>query len=90
MWYATKVSPLRKREILKDVVLPCASVAAVSALACWGLALLTSESIWGLLLLLIANSLLFGVIAYFLGLSKSEKIQVQNIIARVKGAITKR
>lgn len=90
VWYATKVSPLRKREILKDVVLPCASVAAVSALACWGLALLTSESIWGLLLLLIANSLLFGVIAYFLGLSKSEKIQVQNIIARVKGAITKR
>lgn len=85
VYFASKVSIIKVREILKKVILPCIYVNVCSSVACYILSLYLEDTIMDFLLLLVANSLLLAVIIYCFGLDGMEK----KIIRQIKNRITK-
>lgn len=85
VYFASKVSIIRLREILKKIVLPCFYVNLFSSIACYFLSLYLGDTIMDLLILLVANSLLLLGIIYCFGLDSMEK----NFIRQIKSRIIK-
>ena len=82
-YYAVKVSPLRTKELLVDVVLPASVVAVLDSLVCLFLARMFSSTIAGLLALLVMNSIVLLLIILLVGLSKAEKRYCYSAIQKI-------
>lgn len=85
--YARKVSFLRIRPLLKNVLWPIIKVICSSSLVCLMLSLITREDIMGLLLLLVINSISMLAIIYWQGINDTEKYVVKNILFNLKNRI---
>ena len=85
-YYAVKVTELKTREIIVKVMYPSLSVVILTSIACFILSSVSAENLIGLLELLALNSIALCLIIYFVGISKEEKKQIQNIV-RKKHAI---
>ena len=87
IYYAVKVSPIRAKDFLIKTLYPCLKVALFSTPICWLLSSILNENLSGLLLMLIINSLTMCFAIYFIGMSKTEKKQVCNILYSIKEKI---
>lgn len=87
-YYAVKVSPLKSKEILKEVLMPSVFVAILDSLICYGLCRWLESNIWNLVLLLIINSIALVLIIVFTGLNKAERKICMSFVCKIKGKIT--
>lgn len=83
IYFASKVSSIKVKEISFSVLLPCLYVATLSCICCYGLSLITPYTIFGLCLLLIGNSFILINAIYLLGTSFKEKDIINRHIKRV-------
>lgn len=83
IYYAINISFITMKDILKEILIPCIKVAALSALTCFFISSLLSQDFISLLILLAINSIFLCIIIYFIGLSHQEKIQIRNIIIKL-------
>lgn len=90
IYYASKVTVLRISEMLRQILLPCLMVAAVSCVVCYLLARVTPETLLGLIVLLLVNSIALAGFIYFCGLNQSERRLVTAAIHAVRQKIKKR
>ena len=81
-YYAVKVTELRTREIFVKVLSPSLSVIILTSIVCFILSSVFDENFIGLLELLALNSVALCLIIYFVGISKEEKKQIQNIVRK--------
>lgn len=79
-YYAVKVTELRTREIFVKVLYPSLSVVILTSIACFILSSVFAENFIGLLELLALNSIALCLIIYFVGISREEKKQIQNMV----------
>lgn len=84
---ATRVSCLNLRGILFNVIKPCVLVALCSTVCCYALSHILGDNIWNFLCLLAINSLMLAIIIPAVGLSKSERKQIGNIIAIIRNKV---
>lgn len=82
VYFASRVSMLKLKEIVKKILVPAFAVAVVSNIVCYILDLYCSNSLLGLCLLLILNSILLSGIIYIIGLSQHERLFINKIILR--------
>lgn len=81
-YYAVKVTELRTREIFVKILYPSLSVVILTSIVCFILSSVFDENLIGLLELLALNSIALCLIIYFVGISKEEKKQIQNIVRK--------
>lgn len=82
LWYARKVTFLRFRPLLCNVIAPIAKVMLLASAVCYFLSWLTKENILGLIVLLIFNSIIMLTIIYLVGINASEKMVVKAILGK--------
>ena len=80
VYLGTKVSVLRLRNILKDIIYPVVIVALVSACLCYLLDSLFQNDLIGFLLFFVLNCCGLILVVYFLGLSRSERKLIDNAL----------
>ena len=83
LWYARKVTFLRFRPLLCNVIVPVAKVVLLASVACYLLSWLTKDNILGLILLLLFNSIIMLAIIYWVGINAAEKTVVKAIIGKI-------
>ena len=88
-YFAVKVSPLKSKELLKDVLLPSFVVAILDGLVCYGLSLWLRDNIVGLLILLIINSIALVLIVWGCGLTSAERNLCFSAISGIKSYLKK-
>ena len=88
-YYAVKVSPLKSKEILKEVLMPSILVAILDSLICYGLCRWLESNILDLVLLLIINSIALVLIIVLTGLNKAERNICMMFACKIKEKITK-
>lgn len=80
--FASKVTFIRFRALIKHVALPIVKVILLSAIVCFLLSLITSETILGLLFLLFVNTLSMIAIIYLVGINQKEKTVVNALVQK--------
>lgn len=88
-YYAVKVSPLKSKEILKEVLMPSILVAIFDSLICYGLCRWLESNILNIVLLLIINSIALVLIIVLTGLNKAERNICMMFACKIKEKITK-
>ena len=88
-YFAVKVSPLKSKELLKDVLLPSFVVVILDGLVCYGLSLWLRDNIVGLLILLIINSIALVLIVLGCGLTSAERNLCFSAISGIKSYLKK-
>ena len=83
-YYAVKVSPLKSKEILKEVLMPSFFVAIMDSIVCYGLCSCLYANILGLVLLLVINSIALLFIILFVGLNKVERKLCESFACKIK------
>ena len=87
VYYAVRVSPLTVRELLSRILKPVVFVAAISVVVCWGLSVFTHRTLTGLICLLAIHSVILCIIVYMVGITMTERKQINNIISTMKNKI---
>ena len=88
-YFAVKVSPLKSKELLKDVLLPSFVVVILDGLVCYGLSLWLRDNIVGLLILLIINSIALVLIVLGCGLTSAERNLCFSAFSGIKSYLKK-
>lgn len=90
IYLASKVSIIKIKDFIKEILLPCLLVVFFSCIVCCGLSLITSETILGLCILVLLNSIVLLGIIYVCGLSKQEKKMTNGIVVRIQRKMRKK
>lgn len=83
VYLASKVSVLKIKEIVKQIMLPAFLVAVISCIGCYFLHLICTNSLFGLCILLTTNSLLLAGAIYAVGLSKKERGLINKLVVKI-------
>lgn len=84
IYYATKVSVIKTKDIISNVISRSILVALLSSTVCYFLAKHTETSLLGLIILLIINSISLCGIIFIVGLTKYEKVQITKLIQNLR------
>jgi O-antigen/teichoic acid export membrane protein len=84
IYYATKVSVIKTKDIISNVISRSILVALLSSTVCYFLAKHTEASLLGLIILLIINSISLCGIIFIVGLTKYEKVQITKLIQNLR------
>lgn len=90
IYFAVKVSPLKTRELLKNILFPSSTVAIFDCVICYGLAKIFEINFCGFMLLLALNSVALSLIILYLGLNRSERKLCFKMVKIMKEKIYKR
>ena len=90
IYFAVKVSPLKTRELLKNIIFPSSTVAIFDCVICYGLAKIFEINFCGFMLLLSLNSVALSLIILYLGLNRSERNLCFKMVKNMKEKIYKR
>ena len=90
IYFAVKVSPLKTRELLKNILFPSSTVAIFDCVICYGLAKIFEINFCGFMLLLALNSVALSLIILYLGLNRSERNLCFKMVKIMKEKIYKR
>lgn len=83
VWIASKVSVISIREVLNKVIIPCLLVGVVTGSIIYLLIFLLPYNMWGLLSLVVLNALVMIPVALYLGMQKSERLQLLMQVERI-------
>lgn len=84
LWYACKVTVLKKNDLIIRIFLPCVSVGVLSSLCCYYLTFLfKDDNVFELFKLLFVHSIILMLLVYLVGLNKIEKQNVNRIILNI-------
>ena len=87
IYYATKVSQVSIKGIIKNIVFPSSLVAILSSICCHIISYFCNESIIGLLILLLLNSTFLLIIIYTVGMNKTEINAFKNMVCNFRNII---
>lgn len=83
VYYATKVTPITVRALLRDVLLPCAMVAIGGCLFCYYISAILPQNLLGLMALLLVSAVALIVLIYMIGVSKQERAVINKAFQTV-------
>ncbi len=79
MYYAHKATRFAIISMLTQIILPCLLVGISSLFCCYVLSFLVGNSIIDILILYVMNSLVLGLLIIWIGLTKTERLQVKKM-----------
>lgn len=82
-YYAVKISPLKSKEILKEVLLPSCVVAILDSIICYGLSIWLQDNIIGFLMILLINSIALILIIAVFGMNSTERNLCCSVVLRI-------